>query len=182
LTALGIDASGQRHILGFMLGDRENLDSWNAFLDDLLSRGLPPSSLRLVISDEHKGIEAAVSSRLACPHQLCLVHKLRNLRLRVPSPDRKAFMADLHAIFWALDRETARQALGRFEARWGKAYPKAVSLSLSTNLNITHVSSLNQKNFGRSYGPTIFSNVSTVSCAAVCVQLARCTQNWRCSN
>ena len=130
LAALGIDENGQRHILGFMLGDRENQDSWGAFLDDLLSRGLSRSTLRLVISDEHKGIEAAVSSRLACPHQLCLVHKLRNLRLRVPSPDRKTFMADLHDIFWASNREAARQALGRFEARWGKAYPKAVALTL----------------------------------------------------
>ena len=39
-------------------------------------------------------------------------------------------MADLHEVFWADDRETARQALGRLEARWQRAYPKAVELTL----------------------------------------------------
>lgn len=130
LTALGLDETGQRHILGFMLGDRESQHSWEAFLSDLLARGLSRDSLRLIVSDEHKGIEAAVSSRLARPHQFCLVHKLRNLRLRVAAPDRKAFMADVHEVFWAADRESARQALGRLEARWQRAYPKAVALTL----------------------------------------------------
>jgi transposase-like protein len=130
LAALGLDENGRRYILGFMLGDRESQDSWETFLSDLLARGLSRDALRLIVSDEHKGIEAAVSSRLAQPHQLCLVHKLRNLRLRVASPDRKAFMADLHEVFWADDRETARQALGRLEARWQRAYPKAVELTL----------------------------------------------------
>ncbi len=130
LAALGMDQAGNRHILGFMLGDRENQDSWEAFIVNLLSRGLSRDTLRLIISDEHKGIEAAVSSRLARPHQLCLVHKLRNTRLRVASPDRKAFMADFHDIFWASGRESARQALGRLEARWKGAYPKAVALTV----------------------------------------------------
>jgi len=130
LSALGLDANGNRYILGFLLGDRENQETWEAFLSDLLNRGLSRAALGLVISDEHKAIEAAVSSRLACPHQLCLVHKLRNLRFRVATPDRKTFMADLHEVFWAPSPEAARQALGRLEARWRRAYPKAVNLTL----------------------------------------------------
>jgi transposase-like protein len=130
LAALGLDDQGRRYLLGFMLGDRESQESWDAFLSDLLARGLSRDALRLIVSDEHKGIEAAVSARLARPHQFCLVHKLRNLRLRVAAPDRKAFMADLHEVFWAADREAARQALGRLEARWHSAYPKAVALTL----------------------------------------------------
>jgi len=130
LVALGLDANGQRFILGFMLGDRESQASWEAFIDDLLARGLSRDALRLIVSDEHKGIEAAVSARLGQPHQFCVVHKLRNLRLRVASPNRKAFMADLHDVFWADDREAARQALGRLEARWCRAYPKTVELTL----------------------------------------------------
>jgi len=130
LAALGLDETGRRYILGFMLGDRESRDAWEAFLSSLLARGLSREALRLVVSDEHKGIEAAVASCLARPHQLCLVHKLRNLRLRVAAPDRKAFMADIHDVFWAADRESARQALGRLEARWQRAYPKAVAITI----------------------------------------------------
>ncbi len=39
-------------------------------------------------------------------------------------------MADLHVVFWAPNPEAARQALGRLEARWHKAYPKAIALTL----------------------------------------------------
>ena len=130
LAALGLDANGKLYILGFMLGDRESADSWSAFIKSLLARGLSRDSLRLVISDEHKGIEAAVSNFLAVPHQLCVIHHQRNIRLRVASPNRKAFMADFHDIFWAADRDAARQALGRLEARWKAAYPKAVALTI----------------------------------------------------
>ena len=62
LAALGLDENGRRYILGFMLGDRESQDSWETFLSDLLARGLSRDALRLIVSDEHKGIEAAVSS------------------------------------------------------------------------------------------------------------------------
>jgi transposase-like protein len=131
LAALGIDEQRHCHFLGFHLGDRESEDSWSAFIRKLLTRGLVRDTLRLVISDEHKGIEAAISKCLAVPHQLCVIHKMRNVLHRVASPDKPLFLKDFKAIFWAPNRDTARQALGRLEARWGKAYPKAVELTLN---------------------------------------------------
>lgn len=131
LAALGIDDQRRCHFLGFHLGDRESENSWSAFIQSLLARGLMRDTLRLVISDEHKGIEAAISKCLAVPHQLCLVHKIRNVMHRVASPDKPLFLKDFKAIFWAPNRDAARQALGRLEARWGKAYPKAVELTLN---------------------------------------------------
>jgi transposase-like protein len=130
LLAMGIDLEGRKHVLGGLLGDRECEDSWTALIKDLKARGLDRKGIRLVISDEHKAIEAAVSKELAVPHQLCLVHLLRNLKARVARPDWKAVLADLHAIFWAPSEAAARQALGRFETRWGSRYPKVVSLVL----------------------------------------------------
>ncbi len=130
LQALGIDEKGHKHVLGGMLGDRESEDSWTAFLKDLMRRGLKRDQIRLVVSDEHKGIEAAVSKVLNVPHQLCLVHLLRNLKGRVPRPDWSAFHADLKAVFWAASPEGSRQSLGRLEAHWQQRYPKAVSLVL----------------------------------------------------
>jgi putative transposase len=137
LLALGVDSQGYRHFLGYFLGDRESLDSWGAFLKDLLARGLDPKRLRLVISDEHKAIEGAVASLLGCPHQLCLVHKIRNLRARVSRTDWKIFLADFKAIYWASSRESSLQSLGRFEERWGKAYPKAMAVALDRYDNFT---------------------------------------------
>jgi transposase-like protein len=128
LVAIGVDDKAQRHVLGFLLGDRESQESWEALIENLLSRGLKRENLRLVVSDEHKGIEAAVTNRLGVAHQLCVVHMMRNARARVAAPDRKAFLLDMHAVYWAPSRGDARQALGALQARWGQRYPAAVRI------------------------------------------------------
>jgi putative transposase len=128
LVALGVTEDGQRHILGFLLGDRESADSWKALVSDLLARGLDRSQIKLAISDEHKGIESAVNDLLGVPHQLCVVHLLRNVRLRVAAPHRKVFIACFRDIFWAEGPNEANRALGAMQGRWGAAYPGAVAL------------------------------------------------------
>ncbi len=128
LAALGVTEDGRRHILGFLLGDKESSDSWKALVKDLLARGMDRQQLNLVISDEHKGIESAVKDLLNVPHQLCVVHLLRNVRVKVAAPHRKAFIACFREIFWAEGRDEANRALGAMQGRWGAAYPGAVSL------------------------------------------------------
>jgi putative transposase len=128
LLALGVDDQDRRHVLGFVLGDRESKDSWEALVKDLLARGLEREALRLVISDEHKGIEAAVAGLLGVPHQLCVVHLERNVKSRVASRDWKAVLADFHRVFWAESRDEAVRARGELEGRWGARYPKAVGI------------------------------------------------------
>jgi len=129
LAALGITATGKRKLLGFLLGDRENEDSWSDLINTLLARGLNRNNLQLVISDEHKGIIAAVSNVLAIPHQYCLAHKMRNIRQRVTSHERHDFMVDVHNIFWADSKNDALQALGHLEGKWKKSYPNAIRLT-----------------------------------------------------
>ncbi len=129
-VALGMTDKGERHFLGYMLGDRESKDSWSSFIKQLLARELDQTILKLVISDEHKGVEAAVNDVLGVPIQLCVVHKMRNIRYRVAAPDRKDFMEDFKNIFWADSLLDAKQALGKLEGQWNKSYPKAVSLTL----------------------------------------------------
>jgi len=131
LCAIGIAADGTKQVLGFLLGDRENQDSWTSLLQDLLARGLNRAALRLVISDEHKAIVSAVEQCLGVAHQLCVVHKMRNALTRIPARDRKAFYADFKAAFWAPTKDEALRALGRLEARWTKPYPKATSIAIA---------------------------------------------------
>jgi transposase-like protein len=128
LVALGVTGAGQRHILGFLLGDKESADSWKSLVKDLLARGLDRAQINLAISDEHKGIESAVQDLLGVPHQLCVVHLLRNVRIKVAAPHRKAFIACFREIFWAKNRDGANRALGAMQGRWGAAYPGAVAL------------------------------------------------------
>lgn len=129
LAAVGLTQDGRRHVLGFLQGDRENNDSWSALIKDLLNRGLKRESLALVISDDHKAIRSSVEELLAVPHQLCVVHKLRNALVRVAAPNRKDFLADFKAIYWAQSKDQALQAVGRLQARWERAYPKATQIA-----------------------------------------------------
>jgi transposase-like protein len=129
LAAVGLTKDGKRHVLGFVLGDRENDDSWTALIKDLLQRGLDRSLLALVISDDHKAIQSAVEKELGVPHQLCVVHKMRNALVRVAAPHRKEFYADFTDIYWAASKEEALMALGRLQAKWFGLYPKATNIA-----------------------------------------------------
>jgi len=137
LCAIGIDAEGKSHVLGFTLGDRENTGSWGALVDDLLKRGLDRKTLRLVISDEHKAIISVVADKLGLPHQYCLFHKMRNVRLRVAAPDQKEFLKDFKLIYWAESLDQSQRAAGVLEGKWKKRYPKAVEIALNNFENFT---------------------------------------------
>jgi transposase-like protein len=130
LCALGVDSKGVTHVIGHLLGDRESADSWGLMLEKLLERGLDRSQIRLVISDEHKGIIAAVEQRLGCSHQYCVFHKMKNVRLMIPTRDRKEFMVDFHNVFWADSRDDATRAAGVMEGKWSARYPRAVEATL----------------------------------------------------
>ena len=129
LVAIGLKPNGHVVALGFMLGDKESNDSWSSFLKELLSRGLDLSKVKMVISDEHKAITSAVEKHLGLPHQLCVVHKIRNMRARIAGRNWKDFYVDFKAIFWAKSRQEAHDAFKTLEDRWGKLYPKAVQIS-----------------------------------------------------
>ena len=133
LVAVGMTSEGKRFVLGFLLGDRESTDSWSALIKDLLNRGLNRATLALVISDDHKAIAAAVEANLAVPHQLCVIHKMRNALARVASSHRKAFYADFTAAFWAPSKNDAIFALGRLQAKWINLYPKAVQITTANS-------------------------------------------------
>ena len=79
VTAIGLGADGRKHFLGCDVVDTESEDSWSAFLGELRGRGL--AGVRLVISDSHAGLVAAVSRLFqGCAWQRCVTHLQRNLQ------------------------------------------------------------------------------------------------------
>jgi len=59
--------------------------------------------------------------------QLCVVHQIRNSCKYVAWKDRKAFIADLKAVYRAVNREVAWNALDDFAGKWGKKYGYAIT-------------------------------------------------------
>ena len=83
VVATGVNAAGNREILGLDLHTTEDGAGWTAFLRGLVARGL--SGVRLVISDAHPGLVDAIASTLpGASWQRCRTHFLRNLLTRVP--------------------------------------------------------------------------------------------------
>jgi len=83
VVAVGITCDGERQVLGLDVGPSEDRAFWTAFLRSLVKRGL--KGVRLVISDAHEGLKAAISTVLSgTTWQRCRVHFMRNLLATVP--------------------------------------------------------------------------------------------------
>ena len=85
--------------------------------------------MRLVISDDHEGIKAAVSGELpGAQWQRCTVHFERNVRLYVGNLPYQTTDEDLTAIFKVRREKTARALAEEFVELYGKRFPKAVEV------------------------------------------------------
>src|SRR5918911_875221 len=83
LVAVGVNADGAGEVLGLDITADEDGAGWLAFLRSLTARGL--CGVRLVISDAHRGLVAAVAAALpGAQWQRCRTHYLRNLLAKVP--------------------------------------------------------------------------------------------------
>ncbi len=60
LTVKGINQDGYREILGVAVAPGEDEATWSEVFANLLDRKLDPNAVRCVVSDEHRGLKAAV--------------------------------------------------------------------------------------------------------------------------
>ena len=83
VVATGVNADGQREILGLDVGASEDGAFWPAFLRSLTVRGL--SGVELVTSDANQGLKNAIAAVFAgASWQRCRTHFMANLLTRVP--------------------------------------------------------------------------------------------------
>ena len=83
VVATGVNAEGQREILGMDVGASEDGAFWLAFLRALTARGL--SGVELVTSDAHQGLKNAIAAVFTgASWQRCRTHFMANLLTRVP--------------------------------------------------------------------------------------------------
>jgi len=98
IIAVGVNADGRREVLGMDIGSSEAETFWTEFLRKLRRRGL--RGVKLVISDAHEGIKAAVAKLMNATWQRCRVHAMRNALAHAGKSSRRvvsAFMATAFA-------------------------------------------------------------------------------------
>ena len=123
LVALGIDWEGRRQVLAVEYAQRESHKSWKEFLLGLKQRGL--HGVRLVVSDDHPGLKAAVREVLTeAWWQRCYVHFLRNALDYLPRKADDDCLQELRWMYERRDREEARRDLQGWLEKWAAKYPK----------------------------------------------------------
>lgn len=110
IIAVGVNTDGRREVLGLDIGVSEAATFWIEFLRKLTRRGL--RGVKLVISDAHEGIKAAVSRVLSCTWQRCRVHFMRNALAHAGKTQRRVVSAFVGTAF-AQDDEAAAKAQWR---------------------------------------------------------------------
>ncbi len=123
---LGVDLEGQRDVLGHWVGDgAEGANFWLSVVTDLQTRGV--QDIFLACIDGLSGFKAAIQAVFPQTHiQRCIIHQVRQSLTYVSWKDRKAFTADLKAVYQAPTREVAETKLLELSERWGAQYAMAV--------------------------------------------------------
>jgi putative transposase len=124
LVAVGITPDGQRTLLGVSVSLSEAEVHWRDFLAGLQARGL--HGARLIISDDHAGLRAALQARFSgVPWQRCQFHLAKNLFDHLPpNVPREEASADLRAVFNAPSRSEAERLLSLMVAKYAPSAKK----------------------------------------------------------
>jgi putative transposase len=127
LVCVGVDEEGFREVLAAEVAGEEKGAAYASLLRDLIDRGL--SGVRLVVSDDPKGIKAAVAGELpGVGWQRCVVHFERNVLSHVPTSEMNEVAEDIKAIFKVRREETARALAAGFVELYGERFAKAVAI------------------------------------------------------
>jgi putative transposase len=123
LTAIGVNATGHRSVLGVSVSLSEAEVHWREFFKSLLARGL--HGVELIASDAHAGLQEA---RRACfhgvPWQRCQFHLLHNALAHVPRETMKhEVMEDLKSVFDSADQRSATERLTRVAGKYQSSAP-----------------------------------------------------------
>jgi putative transposase len=97
IIAVAVNTDGTREVLGMAIGPSEAEPFWTSFLRSLTRRGL--RGVKLVISDAHLGIKAAVAKVLKSTWQRCRVHFLRTALAHAGKGQRQMVLALINTVF-----------------------------------------------------------------------------------
>jgi len=125
LAIIGINLHGEREVLGFTVGERENQAAWEDLLDDLKRRGV--QTVDLWITDGNEAMLNAVQHKFpGSKRQRCIKHKLENVLGYVPKTQQANLEPELKAIFYQDNREKADQVVAAFVEKYSQVYPTAI--------------------------------------------------------
>lgn len=123
VIATGVNLQGRREVLGLDVIPAESEEGWTQFFKSLKERGL--HGVRLVVSDAHGGLKAAVRKVLKAEWQRCKVHFYRNVLVHVSKRSQAEVSEAMKAVFVQRDEKSAKtkaaDVVRQFQSRFAKA-------------------------------------------------------------
>jgi transposase-like protein len=150
IIATAVNQDGRREILGLGLGPSEAATFWLDFLRSLQKRGL--AGVKLVISDAHEGLKAAIAQVFKAPWQRCRVHFMRNALAYVPKGQHSMVAAAIRTVFSQPDADAARTAWRHVADQLRPRLPKLAALMDDAETDV-----LAFMNFPRAHWPKLHS-------------------------
>jgi putative transposase len=129
LLAIGIDAQGNKHVLGLREGSTEAIRVVASLLSDLIDRGLDAQRLRLWVIDGGKALRKAIVQIFGATAliQRCQEHKRRNVLEHLPEDMHASVKRALKDAWSASDAELGRRQLRRLASSLQAKHPGAAA-------------------------------------------------------
>jgi len=137
IAAVGVDAAGDKHLLGLALGASENAQVVKDLLRRLIERGLDAAASYLFVIDGAKALRSAIDEMFGqrAHVQRCRTHKLRNVLERLP----KTEAAQTKAVMMAAYKLDPKQGMAKMtkQAHWLEREHPDAAASLLEGLHET---------------------------------------------
>ena len=138
LVALGIDAKGNKHVLGLREGSTEASRVVRSLLSDLVDRGLDADRARVWVIDGGKALRKAIRNTFGqrVLVQRCQEHKRRNVLAQLPKKLHPSVNKTLRDAYRSPSKAVAKRRLLQLVSRFESEYTGAAA-SLKEGLDET---------------------------------------------
>jgi putative transposase len=126
IIAVAVNTDGRREVLGMTVGNSEAETFWTEFLRSLARRGL--RGVKLVVSDAHEGLKAAITKVLGATWQRCRVHFMRSAMAHAGKTQRRIVSAWIGTAFAEADQAAARKQWRQVADQLRSRVPKLAAL------------------------------------------------------
>jgi transposase-like protein len=137
LAAVGVDGTGDKHMLGLVLGASENAQVVKDLLRQMIARGLDANLSYLFVIDGSAALRSGIDEMFGQRAQVqrCRTHKLRNVLERLP----KTEAAQTKAVMMAAYKLDAKEGIAKMkkQAQWLEREHPDAAASLLEGLHET---------------------------------------------
>jgi transposase-like protein len=178
VVALGIETSGEKHVLGLWQGATENTTVVKELLEDLVARGLNPERRYLFVIDGAKALRAAIERVFGgrAEVQRCQIHKRRNVKEHLPKSAQGDTDRRIRNAYAMTDYTAAKTELEKIFRQLERINPSAAR-SLEEGLEETLT--VHRLGVGTLLRRTLVSTNPIESCLSTVERVARNVKRWR---